>query len=120
MENKKFDPHRHPGPLEDLEKQSAQGKNSKVAIVVAALVFLLIGGLALFAKLSDGGGGDADDAIAFVPFLPIWIAVFIPLFIKKKKGTTSEDKKKVVIYIAVGIAVLLTFTAGLIIFFAEV
>ena len=116
MSNDKFDPHKHPGPLEDLEKQSTQSNNSKVAIIIAVLVLLVGGGIAMFVYMAEGGG-DVDEAVAFVPFLPIWIAVFIPLFIKKKKkGATSEDQKRIVVFVAVGIAILVALTAGLLLY----
>lgn len=53
-----------------------------VAAVVAALVF------------KDGGGtGDSDNS-AIAPFLPIWIAIWIPFMNKKNKKDASFDNKK--------------------------
>ena len=120
MSNGDFDPHKHPGPLEDLEKQSTQNNNPRIAIIIAVLVLFLGGGIAMFVYMSESGSSNPEEAFAFIPFLPIWIAIFIPFFIKKKKqGTTGKNRDRIIVFVAVGIAVLIALTAGLLLFVAN-
>lgn len=114
MDYGNIDPHKHPGPLEDLEKKQPSKQGTTVAIVIGLLVLLLGGGVALFVYTSEGGGANgSDDAASFIPFIPIWIAVFIPFIYRNKKKALSDNQKRARVLLAAALGILVATTFGI-------
>jgi ABC-type phosphate/phosphonate transport system permease subunit len=100
----------------------------RIAIIIAVLILLLGLGVAVFFLMETNydveGMVDTakNDSTYFLPFIPIWIAVFVPFMIaKKKKNLTSSqqlnlngDQKRVIVMAAVGVALIIAFSVGLI------
>ena len=89
----KIDPHRYPGPLEELEKNQGVYKkdNTRVKIaIIAGLIALAVGGLVTYLVYS---GEDIESLIedlveegGVFSLIPFWLIIFIPfMFAKKKK-----------------------------------
>lgn len=117
-----IDPHKYAGPLEDLEKKKKpqQNNNGRIVIIIA-LVLLALGGVIAFyvySTVGEDGGGNGDSAMPAIPFILIWVAVFVPIFAvkTKKKGPLSAEKKRILVFVIAGIVLLLALTAGLLAF----
>lgn len=113
-----IDPHKYPGPLEELEKQQNQGgsdKSKKIAIA-AALGLLVVGGLVMF-LLASGEKIDIEELVeegGIFSVVPFWFIIFIPFIFKKKKKTTNENNQ-VKITISIIAAITVAITAAIII-----
>jgi len=84
--------------LESLTKKLDSRKLKKILIIVVGLQFLIIGATLFFVlQNKGGGGGNSSDSSAssFIPFLPVWIAVFIPILVLRKKEQTEGEKQRV-------------------------
>lgn len=125
MVNQQIDPHKYPGPLEELEKESRLNgqkpeQNKTITIVVIAIVLLILGaGIAVYFAFQEGSidRDIVEDPESFFPFIPIWIAVFIPLIAakKKKKGVKIQNEKRVlIVLLALGAASAIAFTIFLV------
>jgi len=93
------------------KKKELNVKNLKMILFgVVALQFIGIAATMVFLRSRGGssGGGDSSDSGSFVPFLPIWVAVFVPLLARRKKEQTEEEKKKMLLgMLALAVLVLI-------------
>ena len=91
------------------EKGLSSEKLKKIIFGVVLLQVLIIGITMYFlfqGKPSVPTQGD-DGGNSFVPFLPVWIAIFVPLFVKPRKDQTEEEKKKMLTWVVIGAFLLL-------------
>jgi len=125
MVSQQIDPHNYPGPLEELEKESKlkgqqPKQNRTLLIVIIAIVLLVLGaGIAVYFAFQEGSidGDIIEDPESFFPFIPIWIAIFIPLIAakKNKKGVKIPNEKRVlIVLLALGAASAIAFTIFLV------
>lgn len=92
--------------------------NAKVVLLIIMAIVLAIGIVLYFVfsgEPSTGSGGDSKNT--FVTLLPIWVAVFVPLFASKQKGDSNPEQKRNIFIVAaiVGALVLASFLALLLI-----
>lgn len=100
-------------PKSAPKKEVVQKRNpAKLALIIIGISIAVLFSLFFVAMRTDEGtAGEANDTSIFIPFVPVWIAVFIPLFAKKNGPKLSENVKKtlMVLVIATLILVLITF-----------
>jgi len=78
--------------------QKAPKKLNKILLsATVGLVLLAVVVTMVFWKKGSGNGGGGDDDTSIAPFIPIWVAVFIPLFARRKKEPLTGGRKKIVI-----------------------
>jgi len=114
MNPKEIDPHTYPGPLEELEKHKQNtsnkpGNQRKATIFVIAMsVMLMVGALVAYLVYSEGGfeGAIDEDPTAFIPFIPVWIAIFVPFMVAKK----NKKKRILIALLVLGIVSLVGLT----------
>ncbi len=91
-----------PDPAVDEET-----KRKKMVVVVLAL--LAVGIAVAFSLANRSGGGSGDDD-SFFPFLPIWIAVFVPVFLANNKKVrakaTEEQRRRIAVIIGTMMALI--------------
>lgn len=90
--------------------------DNKIMIAIFLGTVLMVGVSVLFFSLQDGGtsGSNAsDDNFPVATFLPIWVAVFVPIMManKKKKRNLNDSQKKIMLALlgTTILLVLLTF-----------
>ena len=66
----------------------------KVKIAVASLAAALVAVIVVIAVTSGGSGGDGSDSSSFVTFLPIWIAIFVPIFAARQQREREKAKRQ--------------------------
>ena len=98
-----------PQPHDQINKQH------KTQVIIAVIVgALVLAGIIAFVLTNKPGSGDGSRDTSFISYLPIWVAVFIPLLAKKKKQSASVNRQKLLI-IAVILGIL--FVLGAVTFF---
>lgn len=117
-----IDPHRYSGPLEDLEKngQEEQSSNLRLKIILAAgLGVLLVSGIVAYFLFINSDTKEIVDSEStpaiMISFIPIWIAVFIPLMISKNKK--PQNAKSSQVSLVIGVAAALVIIGAVIVFF---
>ena len=96
-------------------QQSPQMQKTRLIVaIVTGFLFLTI--LAIYYFSGDAHRGDNNDKVNPISFLPIWIAVMIPIMVSQKNGpqkTTPQQKNLLIIILAMllilGIATFLIF-----------
>ena len=66
----------------------------RVKIVIASLVAALIAVMVVVAFTNGGSGGDGSGSSSFVTFLPIWIAIFVPIFAARQQREREKAKRQ--------------------------
>lgn len=80
-----------------------------VAIIVAAIIIVISG-------IIKSGDGSNSSGANIATFIPIWVAVFIPLMNKNKKGKKCVSvKEKRILLIGILIAMVITGIIGYVI-----
>jgi multisubunit Na+/H+ antiporter MnhB subunit len=94
-------------------KHLSNKKLKVILSIVVGLQVLLVTGVAFYLKRGDPSSvvKNSSDFSMF----PIWVAVFIPLFIATKKKQVSEEEKRRGLFIALGLG--LVFLLGISVFF---
>lgn len=85
-----------------------QTKQKKLVMVVILGAMVAIGLVVYYIFRGDKSGGSDDGS--FFPFIPIWVAIFIPLLANKKKdkqNLTDTQKRALVILVALGVLIAL-------------
>ncbi len=101
---------------EPTGEEIKEGKTDlRKSIILGIAVLILGSGMAVFIVMNKKSGGSVDDD-SFVPFIPIWIAIFVPTLIAKNKKQTDPNKKKVLMVVT-GLMILLVLGTFLLIFF---
>ena len=99
-------------PLSDLAKK-------KIMILVGLLIVGI--GLAVFIYINKSGSGTGksdSSGASIASFIPIWIAIFIPIIVAQKKNKKELSKnRKMLLMALVGLTVLLVL--GTIIFISS-
>lgn len=97
--------------------------NDKQRIKIIIGIAVLLAGFGVMAFLFfdkgvDIGREDGDSPTSFFSYIPIWIAIFIPFIIAKKKkklgNKPTEDQKRILGLIVAGSVLLVLFTGGLV------
>ena len=91
-------------------------RNRLAIIIMVVLLFAGVAGFGIFyylRKESIGSGEIRESASSFFPFIPIWIAIFIPALIKKKNKNQEQTEKQKRAMIIILIATLVLVVAGL-------
>jgi len=104
-------------PVQELAgARSAISKTTKQ--LAAVMGFLLTVGVAVFFVMGSpsNNGGQGTFGSSFSPFVPIWLAIFVPLIGKNKGERTMSDKKVLIIFSAISTTILLL---GLMFFLAR-
>jgi len=106
----KIDPHKYPGPLEELEKHQGKSSGSQKSVkigLIAAIIGLIFAGLAAFIISSDIGFDEfIEEGGAAIAVFPFWLFIFIPLFFSKKKSKTSQNKTQISIALVAGLLII--------------
>lgn len=82
--------------MENPKPEQPQVRKKLKLIAVGVLTLLIIGGIVLMIiNKGDGNGGGGDDSSPSVTsFLPIWVAVFVPMLAKRNKDDKREYTKR--------------------------
>lgn len=70
---------------------------------------LLVMGTTFFFVFRKAGGNDNEVVKDFVPFMPMWVAIFVPTIVSTQKKSKKLEKNKTwyVMLLALAIAVLM-------------
>jgi len=90
---------------QSMEPVKPDNNRNRITIIVS-IALLVVGAAAgiifyLIRKESISTGEFKDSARSFFPFIPIWIAIFIPSIFRKKKQNANEKQKRAMIITAI-------------------
>lgn len=98
-------------------KSPEEARRIRLLILLGVSMIPLLVIIGLVKKISEDGGLSSADAAMF-PFVPIWIAIFVPLFAARKKKTPgSEDERNAGLAVAIGIMVAVLLAGVAVAFF---
>lgn len=112
-----IDPHKYPGPLEDLEKKQIPNKSNegatepnKLVGIIVALFVLGLGALFYILFITNADLGDIEEW-GFISAIPFWLIFIIPFFGKKKD--IKKDARTQAMKIILIVSIISIFIAGL-------
>lgn len=111
-----MDPNYQNHQNQSMQPLKPDNDRNKIAIIIG--VVLLAAGIAGFGifyylkKESIGSNEITKSARSFFPFIPIWVAIFIPALIKKKNKNQEQTEKQKRAMIIILIASLVLVVAG--------
>lgn len=87
-----------------------------ILVGLVTLQVVALAGTLIINKNKGESVSSSDSGSSFASMLPIWVAIFVPLFAsKKKKKPTTEQEKVKMFLLLIGLAVLVLF--GMLAFF---
>ncbi len=92
------------------EKETDKSRKTQLMISIA-LGLLVFGGLAAVFFIRQNTEPSVstepkDSVRSIIPFLPVWIAIFIPILIKKNKQQTLPHQKRILIITVIAMIIL--------------
>lgn len=95
---------------QSMEPLKPDNNRNRIAIIVS-IALLVVGAAALvmfylIREESINTGEIKDSTSSFLPFIPIWIAIFIPSLLKKKNQKPDEKQKRALLAVVIGTLVL--------------
>lgn len=97
------------------EEKEEQKRRRFIWLLVLGLTMLAVIGT-IFYWVIKSAGGDAnasEDETSFFTLTPIWVAVFLPLFGRKKMGTKVTTSQRWLLISVLALTVLLVLGTGL-------
>ena len=98
------------------QEASAKERKLLLSVSILLLVLLFTGVLVFILTREKDGGGDDNDSGSIITYVPIWIAVWVPLWAATRKKRKELDRNTQMIIIGIGIVLALLAVAGLVVF----
>lgn len=89
---------------------SESNKRIMLSAVLALTVAVVVGTIVMTGGSGRGTGETSDSGSSFVPFLPIWIAIFVPIIVNRRRSRIGDEKaseERRVILIVLGLLCLI-------------
>jgi len=109
--NNQYKPPAPPEPPKPPEEKDVDKSRKTQLILSIAIALLVLGGLTAIFLIRQNTGpnisAESKDSVkSFLPFLPVWIAVFIPILVKKNKMQTQPHQKRILIITVIAMIIL--------------
>lgn len=88
------------------ETKDKNKKLKKILLAVVGLQVVVVVATLYFVLGRSGGSGGGSGGGNMATFLPIWVAVFVPVFAAQQKKKPGEEKKWLYVLLGLGVAVL--------------
>ena len=115
LKNKEENKYNDLGELKEkeLEDESVTRKRYKVALIIGLLALVLAGVIFYIAAVKGdvprSSNNSDNDSFPIASFIPIWVAVFVPLMVNKnkKQAPLKKNQKILILSLVLGLFLLL-------------